>query len=442
MGCAPKYQDTTETGPILKGNAGLLSGPMVGFTYMRESRIWVQTKTRGAVMIEYWDSAHPDAKKRSAPVQANAAGHYIVNCIADDVEPGITYDYQVFINGEAVKLSYPAHFKTPPLWQWRSDPPAMTIAAGSCLYINEEQYDRPGKPYGSDYNILQSLAKEKPDLMLWLGDNVYAREPDFYTRTGMIKRYTHDRALPELQPLLAATINYAIWDDHDYGPNDSGSEWILKEDSWDIFKMFWANPTYGINGQKGCTSFFSYGDVDFFLVDDRYFRTPNHCKTCTNRTMIGEAQMNWLLGSLSESRAPFKIVAIGGQVLTTNKASETYINFFPAERDTLLNRIARENVKGVVFLTGDRHFTELSALKNSAGNWMYDLTTSPLTAGVYADAAKEINTNRVEGTLVTQHNYALMKFSGPRTNRQMQIVVCDMNGKELWTKTITQEGLK
>ena len=135
-------------------------------------------------------------------------------------------------------------------------------------------------------------------------------------------------------------------------------------------------------------------------------------------------------------RTPFKIVAVGGQVLTTNLHHETYARYFAAERDTILARIERENIKGVVFLTGDRHFTELSSLTNARGNVLYDLTASPITSGVYADAAKEANQHRVEGTLVTQHNFAMLRFSGPRTKRQLDITVYDGNGKELWTRNI------
>jgi alkaline phosphatase D len=105
--------------------------------------------------------------------------------------------------------------------------------------------------------------------------------------------------------------------------------------------------------------------------------------------------------------------------------------------------IERENIKGVIFLTGDRHFTELSALKNKAGNWVYDLTTSPLTSGPYSDAlAKETNAHRVEGTATTQHNFSVLRFSGPRTSRILEIKNYDSNGKELWSKTITADGIR
>ena len=111
--------------------------------------------------------------------------------------------------------------------------------------------------------------------MLWLGDNIYLREADWNTRTGIMYRYTHTRSLPEMQPLLASSINYAIWDDHDFGPNDADRSYHLKNTTLEAFKLFWANPTYGIVGDSGVATTFEWGDVQFFMLDNRYFRAPN-----------------------------------------------------------------------------------------------------------------------------------------------------------------------
>lgn len=440
-GCKAPAPATNGAAAVLAGNAGLQNGPMIGYVDLREALIWVQTKTDAQVQVQYWDEEKPDKKSWTAPVQV-AKGSFTAKCLAEKLEPGRRYLYTVHINNQPVNLPYPTHFKTQALWQWRTDPPPFALATGSCAYINEPEYDRPGKPYGSDYHIFTSIYQQKPDLMLWLGDDVYYREVDWNTRSGMIHRWTHDRATPELQPLLASTPQYAIWDDHDFGPNDSDGSFVHKETSWEVFREFWGNPTFGVNGKKGCTTLFEYNDMDFFLLDNRYFRTPNHCETCPDRSLLGKDQLNWFLGALAESTAPFKIVAIGGQVVTTNEHHETCFHYFPAERDTILHFIERENIKGVIFLTGDRHFTELSAMKNKAGNWVYDLTTSSLTAGSYSGAEKEANAHRVQGTLVDRHNFSILRFSGKRTERQLDITNYDADGKETWSKRITPEGVK
>ncbi len=417
----------------------LQSGPMLGYVDMKEALLWAQTTGSARVKFVYWDLEFPDKKYETDPIRTEKASGYTAKCIADQVEPGRSYQYELHINGKKISLPYPTRFKTQSLWQWRTDPPAFAVATGSCAYVNEPVYDRPGKPYGSDHQIFTHINAQKPDLMIWLGDNTYYREPDWSTRTGMLHRYTNDRSLPELQALLASTHHYAVWDDHDFGPNDSDGSWVHKETSWEVFRAFWGNPTFGVQGQKGCTSWFQYADIDFFLLDGRYFRTPNNCKSC-ERTMLGKEQRDWFLSALAASRSPFKIVAVGNQFLSTNTNNETFSGLFPAERDSILAFIERENIKGVVFLTGDRHFTEMSTLKNAAGNWVYDLTTSPFTAGVYSDSDKAINTYRVPETAVTQHNFSMLRFSGPRTKRQMNISVYGADGQLLWTQTITPEG--
>ncbi|MEO6037111.1 MAG: alkaline phosphatase D family protein [Saprospiraceae bacterium] len=438
--CAPKpVVSATPAG--LRGNAALQSGPMLGYVDMFEALLWVQTKGPAEVSITYWDLEHADLPYHTASLRTAADNGFTAKLIADQLQPGKGYGYRIMLDGMAVTLPYPTTFKTQPLWQHRTDPPAFTVATGSCAYVNEPEYDRPGKPYGSDYQIFTSIAQQKPDLMVWLGDNLYYREPDWNTRTGMLHRYTHARSLPELQALLAAAPQYAIWDDHDFGPNDSDGTWIHKDESWEVFRSFWGNPTFGLPGQKGCTTRFQYADMDFFLLDNRYFRSPDKCLTCPNRSLLGKEQLEWFLAALASSTAPFKLVAIGGQVVTTNDADETCFHYYPAERDTILARIEREHIKGVVFLTGDRHFTELSAMKNKAGNWVYDLTTSPFTAGPFSDAAtKAPNDFRVAGTVVEGHNFSMLRFSGPRKDRQLEISVYGANGNPLWNKTIVSNG--
>lgn len=415
----------------------LQSGPMLGYAEMREVMLWVQTNQAATVQFAYWEPSVPDIRYRTLEVKTEKNQAFTAKCLADQVQPGRTYNYELILNGEVVQLDYPTTFSTPELWQWRTDPPDFRLALGSCFYANEPVYDRPGEPYGGDYHIFTSIYEKSPDLMLWLGDNVYLREADWYSRTGIMHRYTHTRSLPELQPLLASTHHYAIWDDHDFGPNNSDRSFIHKDLTLEAFDLFWGNPTTGLPGKKGITTFFQWADIDFFLLDDRYFRTPNDRRS-GHRTLLGQAQLEWLIDALVQSRAPFKMVAIGGQVLNTAQKFETYNNLFPEERQYLLQRIEEEGIKNVVFLTGDRHHTELSYYETGSGLAIYDWTVSPLTSGA-ASKVTETNRLRVPGTLVTQRNFGLLEVSGPRNERVLTLQVFDGNGAELWTRKITQQ---
>jgi len=411
----------------------LLTGPMVGYTTMREALLWVQTNGPAQVYFEYQIEDQPETRQRTAVYQTNANEAYTARLLATQVQPGNTYTYKVFLNGQEAKRSYPLTFKTPPLWQYRTDPPEMKIALGSCTFVNEERYDRPGKGYGGEYEIFSSIAEKKPDMMLWLGDNVYLREPDFYSRTGIIHRYTHSRNVDEMQPLLGSAANYAIWDDHDYGPNNSDRTYIMKDETLRAFQLFWGNPSYGVDRQGGITSTYMWGDAQFFLIDNRYFRTPNRRKF-GEKEVIGEKQMQWLMDALVSSNARFKFVMIGGQVLNTTKRYETLANLAPMERKRLLNVIAREEIYNVIFLTGDRHHSELSVWEKN-GIKVYDYTVSPLTSGSH-NAAAEPNELRVPGSHIGDRNFGIMDISGKRLERKLVFRYFDTKGKELWSKEI------
>ena len=421
----------------LSAQASLLqSGPMVGYSEMMEVMLWVQTTEAAEVKIEYWQADTPKDKKYTNIVKTEASSAFTAHLIANDVKPGQSYEYAVLINNKVVERPYATQFETQKLWQWREDPPAFTLALGSCNYVGEPEYDRPGKPYGGDYQIFESINDKNPDLMLWLGDNIYLREVDWYSMTGIHHRYTHTRSIPEMQALLGRTHHYAIWDDHDFGPNDSDRSFIHKDKTLQAFKDFWANPSYGLPGQEGITTMFQWADIDFFLLDNRYYRSPNNRKT-GEQTILGETQLEWLIDALASSRAAFKLVVIGGQVLNTASVYENYANRHSQERDYLINKISAEGIENVIFLTGDRHHTELSKLVTKDRVTIYDFTVSPLTSGA-ASKVTESNGNRVENTLVTQRNFGLIKVEGPFRERVLTLSVYDSEGNELWKQSIPQ----
>jgi alkaline phosphatase D len=409
-----------------------INGPMLGHVDMLAAAAWMQCQGPCAARIEYWKESAPDSVMRTPVQDSDAEQAHAMEFTLDGLVPGTVYRYRPIVNGVPME---PLSFRTQPLWKHRTDPPAFTVAMGSCAYINEPAYDRPGTPYGGDYAIFDAIAAKQPDVMLWLGDNIYLREPDWGSRSGYLYRYTHTRSLPEMQRLLRTGAHYAIWDDHDFGPNDADGSWIHSGIARDCFDLFWPNPTCGAPDVEGAITSFSYADADFFLLDDRTHRVPGDART-TAPAMLGESQIDWLIRALHYSDAAFKLVAIGNQVLNSAAIYETYATI-PAERERLLKRIEDEGIPGVVFLTGDRHFTELSALKLKDGRTLYDLTCSPLTSGVHTP--KEENGNRVEGTVVEQRNFATLSFSGKRKERVMTIRVFDKDGTQLWERAIQEE---
>lgn len=418
----------------------LVSGPMVGHVDMREARLWVQTQGPADVYAEYADSAAPQRRWRTATVQTHAESGHTATLICDSVEPGRTYRYTVVVNGTPQQRPFPMRFRTQPVWKWQKvDPPTMTMALGSCHYVNQDGYERSSGGYGSNMHIFDVIQARTPDVMLWLGDNVYLREPDWNSRSGMFKRYAHTRALAQVQPLLARTAHYATWDDHDYGPNDSDRGWFLKNDARDVFMAYWPNPSYGRDGQ-GIYTQFALADVDVILLDDRWWRSPDHRKD-EPRTMLGNEQFSWLIDVLHASTATFKLVAIGSQVLTDNLRKECYSRM-PEERQKLIDAITASGVKGVMFLSGDIHASELSKLDRPGTYPLYEFTCSSLTAGSNKDIDKQSNAYRVPGTTVGVNNFGMITVTGAAKQRTLILRVIDHEGNERWMREISETELR
>jgi alkaline phosphatase D len=422
----------------------LQSGPMVGYCEMTESVIWVQTTKEADVRVDYFVKDKPTAIFSSKTYKSTEDNYFTNHIVLTQLEQGKEYHYDLFINNQKIVLPYDTSFSSKKLWQWREKAPDFTIALGSCSYVNEEALDRPGKPYGSNHSIFESIAAKNPDIMLWGGDNIYLREADWDSKSGVYHRYTHSRALKEMQSLLASTQNLAIWDDHDFGPDDSDRGFYNKYITQQAFKDFWANKFYGIDpGQKeGVFSSYNWSDAELFLLDNRFFKSPNK-RLSGDKTMLGKTQIQWLIDALVSSKASFKILVIGGQVLNTEAVFENYENY-KSEKEFLLSEILANKIKGVVFISGDRHFTELSVLKRPNAYSLYDWTVSPLTSGhgVVEKIAKEPNANRVPGSLFAQHVFGTLSFSGEKESRQMKLSLFDKNGSELWNKIILKSELE
>lgn len=414
----------------------VVSGPMLGYVEKTEAVLWVQLNASAKVEWVFTPSGRSDSALKFGPVVTIDSDSFVAKVKAFGLKPGKSYDAHLLIDGKKTNVKETLiNLKTQSLWEWRTDPPLIKIALGSCAYINEPAFDRPGKPYGGDYKIFNSIADLAPDLMLWLGDNIYLREIDWNTTSGMIHRYSHTRRTPEMQNLLKACAHYAAWDDHDFGPNDADRSWYLKRKSKALFETFWANPNTDVAEDGGVSSTFIYGDVQVFLLDNRYNRAPNAYPDST-KDYLGQKQIKWLLEALTASRASFKLIVNGGQVLNPAKVHENFANY-SGERNQLIKELNRLKIKNVVFLTGDRHHTELSKLV-LPNITLWDLTCSPLTSGTHA-ATNEGNYLQEPQTLISEQNFGMLTLSGPLKNRELKMSIHNVGGQLLWEKTLKKE---
>lgn len=419
----------------LVANAQLVSGPMLGHTELRTSTVWCQFSAEVKQAFLFY-KANGKTIKREFTLHGGDFNTGTATLI--DLQPATTYTYKIVTNLKKDTIAQ-GTTTTQTLWQWREKTtplPNFSFLTGSCVYINNPPYDRPGKPYGNDSSIFEVMAKEPASFMLWLGDNWYTREVDYFSEWGLHNRPSWERSQPFYQNFLKAMPHYAIWDDHDYGWNDADKSYPLKETSREVFKKFWANPSYGQSNQ-GIYTKFTYNDIDVFLLDDRWFRSNDETedsingKPNANKLMYGRQQMEWLKNALLQSNnngsITFRIIATGSQVLNPMSPFDCF-RHFSVEYKEMMDFIKDNNINGIVFLTGDRHHSEVIKVERENTYPLYDITASPLTSGSHKFGGPEKNNPyRVVGVEDMQ-NYTKISFSGTRRERVMKVEFFDPKG--------------
>jgi alkaline phosphatase D len=420
--------------------ADLISGPMVGYTDTHSSRIWVQTDEAGKIQIEYWQTGSSQIQ-RSAEYSSSEKSQFTALLSLKNLLPEQSYEYRVLLDGQPIKSNFAQIFRTPAAWQPGQKAPNFQVLTGSCFYVNDDWMKLLGIKYGGPLNIFKVMENVPADFMLWLGDNVYMSPFDVSNALRMNTRYRTQRSMPILQPLLAKMPQLAIWDDHDFGPNNSSGVFPLKDVSLELFKTYWANPRYGLVTEPGTWSRLSWNDIDFFLTDGRYYRSASKVPE-GQRELLGKSQLAWLKNELKASKAPFKIIAMGSPVFN-QYYDESYVQYQPEFQD-FLNFLQAEKIEGVVFLSGDRHHADLHKYPNPSGYTYYNFTSSPLTSlPTQVMSKKELHDpHREPGTLFQAHNFGLMRFEGVPGQRKMIMETHDETGKLIWEYTINEQELK
>jgi len=268
----------------------------------------------------------------------------------------------------------------------------FTLAFGSC--------SKPSLPQP----LWEPVRALEPDVWAWLGDIVYADTEDIEKTRAL---YAAQSARPDYAALVASTRVVGIWDDHDYGRNDAGREYGSRAESQVALLDFLAEPASSARRrQLGTYASYTFGEdrrrVKLILLDARYHRDPKGPKADT----LGAEQWSWLEHELTSGAAELTVVASGYQLVPEQHQNEKWANF-PAARRRFLDLLAKPNVPGVVLLSGDRHFAELSRLENPAlGYPLHELTSSGLTHSY--EHADEPNRFR-QGELYRKKNFGVVR---------------------------------
>lgn len=320
----------------------------------------------------------------------------------------------------------------------------QTIAFGSCA-----NQDKP-QP------IWSTILKQNPDLFLFMGDNVYASRPE---QKPLSEQYKKLNRIPEYRAIRERVPFMAIWDDHDYGSNDSGKDNPDKEQTRKEFLKYWSylNQTLPPN-QKALYHSKIFGSkkqtVQVIFLDTRWDRsplkkisdtaalttpsliTPNEttanqptvttptvntesalavkkikgeyeADTSPDKHFLSEQQWQWLESELKKPAA-LKVLVSSIQVIANDHHFEKWGNF-PLERERLLNLIQKTKAKNLVILSGDRHAASIAKLDTKKSGTLYDITASALNKE--AKEGNELNDSTYLSEAFGEPNFGLLKIN-------------------------------
>lgn len=424
---------------LVGGVAPLASAKLVvmhGYADVTSALVWIQADSPGPIRIA-WRPAGGE-REHASTLYASEQDDNIVVARLTGLTPGATAGYRIEGDGDRREGSVRAQ----PAWRDASTAPELTIAIGSCFFLSDTHPAFARPDFQGGFEIFDAIAAKAPDLMLWLGDNLYFQRPDFLDPASMAARYRRQRAFEPLSRLLTATAHLAIWDDRDFGWNNADASFPLKADALKLFKRYWANPSYGLPETPGTFGFAMLGDVDLILLDGRYYRSHPKLPEPPARTMFGEAQFQWLKSTLLNARGAVKLVTKGSQFWNATSRFDG-LHEYPAEQKALSEFLSEQRIRGLLFLSKDRHFTELLRVDRPGGYPFYEFTSSPLTSPPWEkpEARDRDNPDVVPGTLVGKRQFGLIRISGPGNDRRIALESYDQKGVLLWRQELRANEL-
>ena len=403
-----------------QGSPRVMQGPMIGTVDPDHALVWLRLSGPFSSELVWW-TANGAERGRSAPIAASKANRYVAIHRIEGLAPGTVYQYQVLVEGQPDPYFGKEHafqFKTAPA----ADAAArFTVAFGTCARYGKDRVQP----------IWNAVAQRSPDLFFWLGDNMYgdALDPDI-----LFEEYMRQRDVASWLPVMRGIPQLAVWDDHDFGLNNSDRTNPVREASLEVFKQVWANPQYGVPETPGVFFNYRYGGVDFFFLDDRYYRDPNESPDTPEKTHLGKAQLAWLEEGLAGSRAAFKIVLSGGGWTTAKGEGGDSWSAYLHERNALFDFIRDKQISGVVLISGDTHVGELNAIPRSeqGGYDLYDLCSSPLAQPPSATFVGRHPEVRIRPPYMERVNFGWLEFDMTASPARLRFELINDRNESVW----------
>jgi len=308
-----------------------------------------------------------------------------------------------------------------------ADPNHITLTFGSCnAILGHEQNE-----------IFNRIAEMKPDVFTWLGDVAYLDIEGFPPKFQFPgekrarEKFTVIKNDQNYTNLKKSTHIIGIWDDHDYGKDNSGKNFPFKNISRELWLDFIDEPKDSLRRTRKGGIYESYylGDtskVKVILLDGRYSRDePSIPLTSFGANdLLGSEQWEWLENEFKENQAEYVVIGSGIQVLPDDRVLPEL--WYKQSREKLFTLIRKYKVSGVIILSGDVHYAEIMKYpcKERIGYELYEFTSSGLTHHVSSHISLVSGIfSQIFSTTYNQpedryfeRNFGVIKFSFGNTN--------------------------
>ncbi len=308
----------------------------------------------GMVRLRYSTKPNLEGAVSTDWVKVVAKNDYTHQFRLAELMPGAVYYYAAETKGEAGEHA-------PLRGQFETAPTADQPAAATFTVITGKAYKDLDHPDG--YHIYPAMGKLKPKFFVPTGDNVYYDNDTVLAYSDETARHHWHRmhGLPRCVDFHLRVPGYWEKDDHDTYFNDCWPGMKLKrilpltfDRGLELFReqVPMGELTYRTT---------RWGrDLQVWFVEGRDYRSPNTMKDGPNKTIWGRKQKEWLLRTLKESTATFKVLVsptpIVGPDRPRGKRDNHSNEAFKHEGDEIRAFFQKHLPERFVICCGDRHW--------------------------------------------------------------------------------------
>lgn len=418
------YETDTYRQMVKEKGSMILHGPMLGGMTDESVIVWLRTAAASEVEVRAYRAGFGEEVSR-VRIRTESEADYTGRGRLSGLDPATHYEYRIWVDGEAVETGLKQEFKTYPE---AGNGAGFTVAFGGCAGYT---------PWNE--RIWDEILTFNPDALLLLGDNVYIDIPD---EPGSFHQYTMYRrqSRSEFRRLTAQTPVYAIWDDHDAGFDDIWMGPFRDRPKWkmpylEFFRENWPNPGFGSREWPAVWHRFSVGDVDFFMLDGRFYRTHPFDEEAT---MLGPDQLAWLKRELRQSKATFKVLVspVNWNIGSKEGSRDTWQGF-PRERDEIFRYLTNEGIEGVFLVSSDRHRADVWKIEREGDYPLWEFANGQLT---------NLHTHPVVPSAEFSYNeknmFGLLRFRTDIEDPWVNYIIVTIDGEVVYSKLLRSSEMR